>query len=82
VSDPAIARLVAEVVEHEIVPRLAERLPGKDAAGRAAAFAAQIAGLIFSRYVLALEPMASLTDEEVLRLMVPPLRATLLGASD
>jgi AcrR family transcriptional regulator len=81
-SDPAIGRLVGEVVEQEIVPRVAERLAGEDAVERAAAFTTQMAGVIFARYVLRLEPIASLPDEEVLRLIVPALRATLLGGHE
>jgi AcrR family transcriptional regulator len=78
VADPTIGQLVREAVGEEIVARLGSRL-GPDGGGRAAAFAAQVSGVIFSRYLLAVEPIASLPAEEVVRLLEPALRRTLAG---
>jgi AcrR family transcriptional regulator len=78
VADPDLNRLVREVISREIVDRLAERLGGVTGGQRAAAFVSQIAGLIFSRYVLKLEPMADLPSEVVVRQLAPSLQLLLL----
>jgi AcrR family transcriptional regulator len=76
-SEPAMNRLVAEAVEREIIARISDRLPGPDSQGRAAIFCAQISGVIFSRYLLRLEPLASMPNEELVRRLGPPLQLTL-----
>ena len=77
-ADPDVARLVRGVVEDGIIDRLAQRLRGPHARERAAAFTTQLAGLIFTRYVLALEPIASMTRAELVRRLAPALRAALI----
>ncbi len=75
--DEAFAALVKEVVEREIVERLAGRLGGRDAHERAGVFAAQMSGLITARYLLRLEPVASMAPDEIVRLFAPQLRLAL-----
>jgi AcrR family transcriptional regulator len=75
--DPAVGRLLREVVERGIVDQLAERLRGPDARARAGVFAAQVAGLIFSRYVLELEPIATMRPDELVRRLAPALRTSI-----
>jgi AcrR family transcriptional regulator len=77
--DPDVSRLFREMAEREMVGRIAERLGGPDASTRAAVAASQIAGLIFLRYVLRLEPLASLPVDELVARMAPPLRSALAG---
>ncbi|WP_241840064.1 TetR family transcriptional regulator [Frankia sp. CcI49] len=76
-QEPEFARLFREVLEREIIGRVAEYLGGADAPQRAAAFSAQVAGIIFSRYVLRLEPIASMPADELVRYLSPGLRAVL-----
>jgi AcrR family transcriptional regulator len=78
-NDPAMSRLAAEMVEREIIARLAGRIGGEDALPRAAALCAQIAGLIFSRYLLRLEPIASMPADDVVRRLEPSLMDALSG---
>ena len=79
VQDPELARLLTEVFEHEMVDRIAEHIGGPHARYRAGAFVAQLAGLVFTRYVLRLEPVASMTADEIVRHLAPGLRAALHG---
>jgi hypothetical protein len=80
-NDPAMSRLAAEMVEREIVARLAERIGGEDAPRRAAALCAQMAGLIFSRYLLQLEPIASMAAEDIIGALEPSLAEALAGGA-
>lgn len=77
VQDPELARLLKEVLEREIIDRIAEHIRGLDARYRAAAFATQLAGVIFARYILALDPVATMTVDELVRHLTPGLRAAL-----
>jgi AcrR family transcriptional regulator len=77
--DPDVNRLFAQVAEREMIRRLADRIGGADAIPRAAAVTSQIAGIIITRYILRLEPLASMPRDELARLIVPPIRATLAG---
>jgi AcrR family transcriptional regulator len=80
VSDPAMKRLVAEGVTREIIAALVARLDGPDRETRAAAFAGMVSGLIFSRYLLTVEPLATLPPETVIQQMAPPLQSLLTPA--
>ena len=79
VQDPDLARLLREVLEREIVDRVAEHLGGADARLRAAAFVTQLAGVVFARYVLRVEPVATMKVDELVRHLAPGLRAALIG---
>jgi hypothetical protein len=65
------------MVEREIVAKIAERLPGPEPYERAAIFVTQMSGVIFHRYLLRVEPIASMPVEEIVRRLVPSLRSTL-----
>ena len=80
--EPAVARLVREVIETEMTRQLTERLGGRDASARAAAFGAQLAGLILSRYWLRVEPLASMPIHELIRYTAPGLHAAIRGPRD
>lgn len=79
ITDDEVGRLFREMAEREMITRIAERLGGADAPRRAAVAASQLAGLIFMRYVLRLEPLASMTADELVARMAPTLRAALAG---
>lgn len=80
VRDPHVARTFREVIEQEMLPALAERLGGDTEATRRASVAtSQLAGMIFSRYVLCVEPLASMSHRDLARHMAPGLRAALVG---
>lgn len=79
VLDAGMGELVREAMHGELLVHLAERLGGVDGGRRAALFGAQMGGLIFTRYLLRLEPIASMNSEEIIRLYAPALRAVLLA---
>jgi AcrR family transcriptional regulator len=76
-SDPDLNRLVREVVGREIIDQLAAHLGASEARQRASAFATQIAGLIFSRYIFQFEPMASMSPDDIVDCLAPSLRLAL-----
>ncbi|WP_444663552.1 TetR/AcrR family transcriptional regulator [Cellulomonas sp. CW35] len=77
--EPDLVRLLREVVQTEMVHQLAERFGGLDATARAAAFGAQLAGLILVRYLLVVEPVASMPVEDLVRFAAPGLHAAMQG---
>jgi len=80
VRDPHVARTFREVIEQEMLPALAARLGGDaDATRRASVATSQLAGMIFSRYILCVEPLASMSHQELARHMAPGLRGALVG---
>jgi AcrR family transcriptional regulator len=74
INDPDLARVVREAVGREITQRVAKRLGGAAASQRAAALTTQMAGLIFARYLLRLEPIASMSIDDVVRRLAPSLQ--------
>jgi AcrR family transcriptional regulator len=80
VRDPHVARIFGEMMEQEMLPAIAGRLGGgADATRRAAIATSQLGGMILSRYVIRVEPLASMSHAEVARRMAPALRAALAG---
>jgi AcrR family transcriptional regulator len=77
VQDPDLTRLVRDILEREMIDRIADHVGGPDARARAGAFGTQLAGLIFARYVLGVEPVASMAPDELIRHLSPGLRAAL-----
>jgi hypothetical protein len=67
----------AEMVERELIDRVAARLAGPAARDRAAAFSTGAAGLIFLRYILRAEPVASLPPGRLVTLLAPALQTAL-----
>lgn len=76
-SSPEVRRAFCEYLEREVVSQLAEQIGGPDATSRAAAAAATISGLVFSRYILGLQPIASMSQRQVVRFLGPALGASI-----
>ena len=77
-QDPALARLLRELFEREMVARVAKALGGDAAAKQRAGFVAVLmGGLVFTRYVLQIGPVASASIDEVVEMLAPALRAVL-----
>ncbi|MDW5592729.1 TetR family transcriptional regulator [Conexibacter stalactiti] len=73
------AALLREFVEQELIARLARAIdaPPAQARLRAAAVASQVLGLVFSRYVLRIEPLASADHDALVALIGPVLEGHL-----
>lgn len=78
-EDEAVGLLVRQALERELVDKRADRLGGRDARRRAVAFTVQLAGVIFTRHVLRLEPVASMPADELVATLTPTLRTALMS---
>jgi AcrR family transcriptional regulator len=78
-NNPDANRLVRELIEGEVIAAIAEHLGGPEATARAAMAASQISGLIFMRYMLGAEPLASMPAGELVGHAAPALRAALFA---
>jgi hypothetical protein len=70
---------VREFVTREMVGRLSLVARDDDPALRANLAASQIVGLIVARYVIGLEPLASLSHDEVVAKLAPTVQRYLQG---
>lgn len=77
---PAARRLFTEYVENQLEARIGGVIGGADASQWAAGVAATMAGLFVTRYVLRLEPVASMRRAEVVRHLTPAVEASLRAA--
>ncbi|MFE3794463.1 TetR/AcrR family transcriptional regulator [Nocardia tengchongensis] len=77
--DDNLSRLVQEMIERELITVLADHMGGTAARTRAGLFAAQALGLIHARYVLRLEPTASMPADELIDRLAPAMSIALLG---
>lgn len=68
-----------EFLESVIIDRVASALRVPDARMRVALAISYVVGIVGSRYVLRMEPLASATEDEVVRLVVPAVQTALAG---
>jgi AcrR family transcriptional regulator len=71
-GSPEVASLLRQFLENTVIARVAAALDIPPL--RLTGAAAQMMGLAMVRYVLAAEPMASATDDEVVELVAPVLQ--------
>jgi hypothetical protein len=76
-QDDDTMRAFRGYLESELLVRIAEFLGDPDAAERATAAVGVIGGLIFTRYLNPIRPIAALPSAEVPRIFGPTLRAAL-----
>lgn len=75
-----VARMLREFLRREIMLRLASRLgDAGDAELRAELAASQVVGIIMVRHILAFEPVASMSDEEIVARVAPAIQFHLTG---
>ncbi|KHL00831.1 TetR/AcrR family transcriptional regulator [Sinomonas humi] len=76
ISSTSRSRLLAHVVRRRILTRIADGLPGDDDERelRASMAASQVVGFMIARYVVRLEPLASLPSEDAERLLAPAIQ--------
>ena len=79
-ADADLMRTMREYLSTAIWQSLVEFLGGPDARSQANACMAVLSGLIFSRYLLRLEPIASRPRDQLVHDVAPTLRAAMGGA--
>jgi AcrR family transcriptional regulator len=77
--EPEAADMLREFMQNELFPPLFERLEVPEAQLRANLTASQLVGLGMARYVLRLEPLASMDSEAVVAWIAPTLQRYLAG---
>jgi AcrR family transcriptional regulator len=75
-SEPAAAEMVRQMVMGQLVP-FAKLMGGKDPEARASLLASQLVGMVWARFVVPLEPLASMPGEEVAAWIGPALQTYL-----
>lgn len=78
-SEPAAATLLRRVIEQRIREPIARALGTEDAALRASLMGSQIVGLVMARYVVCVEPLASLPADELAARVAPTFQRYLVG---
>ncbi len=73
-SEPAAAALLRELVESRIRDPIAHALGVEDAELRASLVGSQVVGLAMARYVVGVEPLASLPPDNVVASIAPTLQ--------
>ncbi|MGH2806360.1 MAG: TetR family transcriptional regulator [Actinomycetota bacterium] len=79
-SEPEAARLVRERLTHDLWGPLARELAVEDADLRVSLVGSQIIGLVLARYVVQVEPLASLPPDQVVSLIAPTLQRYFVDA--
>jgi AcrR family transcriptional regulator len=77
--EPAAAELMREFFQRRLYPPLVRTLRVPDAELRANLAASQLLGLGIGRYVLRLEPLASMGEDDIVRWLGPILQRYLTG---
>ena len=70
-SEPEAARMVRDLLTREIIARVVAELRVDDAQLRANLVASQVVGLVMARYIVGLEPLASMPPAEVAAFVAP-----------
>jgi AcrR family transcriptional regulator len=78
-SEPEVARMLREFLTGEVFAPAAAILASEDAPLRLNLFGSQIVGLIMARYVVALEPLASMPPKAVAHAVSLTLERYLIG---
>lgn len=74
---PQVREAVQGYLEQEVFGRVADLAGTNNTRDRAAGAAVIMSGVVFARYLLRIEPLASMTAQEVVRAVAPALRTAL-----
>jgi AcrR family transcriptional regulator len=78
-SEPEAARMLRELISRRVVGPIAATLGEEDAELRATLVGSQVVGVVVARYVVAVEPLASLDPERLTAALAPNLQRYLTG---
>ena len=84
-SDPALGGVLKEFMESELLAPITRRLCAegvgeREAERRASAFATQLVGVVFARYVVEVDQITALGPDDLTEVLAPALIAALCGA--
>jgi AcrR family transcriptional regulator len=77
-SEPEAARLVRDLISREVLARIVDALGVDDADVRASLLGSQLVGLAMARYIVAVEPLASMPADAVAAAIAPNLQRYLV----
>lgn len=77
-SEPVAAALLRGLVERRIRDPIAQGLGSPDAELRASLVGSQVVGVVMARYVVGVEPLASLSPDQVVAAIAPTLQRYLV----
>jgi len=78
-SEPEAAELIRQVLTERLLLPLAQRVGGEQSRLRASFCASQFVGLAMARYVVGIEPLASMPGEQVVKALTPVFEHYLYG---
>ena len=81
-ANEQVAPMMREFLTHSVMPSLVDALGEPDGRVRATLAASQFTGLMIVRYVVRIEPLASMPPDEVARLIGPTVQRYLTGDLD
>ena len=81
-SEPEAARMLRELISRRVFGPIAEGLGSDDAELRATLVGSQVVGVVMARYVVAVEPLASLDPERLVVALGPTFQRYLAGSLD
>ncbi|HEU0245160.1 MAG TPA: TetR family transcriptional regulator [Candidatus Limnocylindrales bacterium] len=79
-TDEVAAAMMREVLAEGPLLALAAAVPGEDARTRAALAGSQLIGLVLARYIIRVEPLASMTPDEIAAAIGPAVERYLFDA--
>lgn len=78
-SEPEAAAMVRELIGRGVLAQIVHALDVEDAELRATLLGSQVVGLVMARYIIAIEPLASLPPATVAAAIAPNLQRCLTG---
>ena len=78
-TEPQAATMVRELVTERVLEPIAEALESDQPALRAGLINTQMVGVVVARYIVGVEPIASLPPDELARAIAPNLQHYLVG---
>jgi AcrR family transcriptional regulator len=77
-TEPEAARMVRDLISREVLARIVDALGVEDADIRASLLGSQVVGLAMARYIVGVEPLASMPAEAVAAAIAPNLQRYLV----
>jgi AcrR family transcriptional regulator len=77
--DPRTREKLKAFLTASLLPAIADRIEGEERLLRASVTASQVVGVVMMRWVWAIEPLASVPDDELVALVAPTIQRYLTG---